>query len=51
MGSVKDAVRVRVSLGLKPQFERTLFWHPGKPASQAADETVALKNVPDECAV
>ncbi len=30
----KDAVTVRVSLGLKPRFERTLYWHPGKPASQ-----------------
>ncbi len=30
----KDAVTVRVSLGLKPQFERTLFWHPGKPVKQ-----------------
>ena len=30
----KDRVRVRVSLGLKPQFERTLFWHPAKPAAQ-----------------
>ena len=30
----KNAVTVRVSLGLKPQFERTLFWHPGKPARQ-----------------
>ncbi len=28
-------VQVRVSLGLKARFERTLFWHPGKPASQA----------------
>ncbi len=27
-----EAVRVRVSLGLKPQFERTLYWHPGKTA-------------------
>ncbi len=26
----KDAVRVRVSLGLKPRFERSLFWHPWK---------------------
>jgi hypothetical protein len=25
-----DGVRVRVSLGLKPQLERTLFWHPKK---------------------
>ncbi len=30
----KDAVTVRVSLGLKPRFERTLFWHPGKPVKQ-----------------
>ncbi len=27
-----DAATVRVSLGLKPRFERTLFWHPGKGA-------------------
>ncbi len=25
-----DRIRVRVSLGLKPQFERTLFWSPQK---------------------
>ncbi len=25
-----DAITVRVSLGLKPQFERTLFWSPQK---------------------
>ncbi len=24
----KDKMKVRVSLGLKPQFERTLYWHP-----------------------
>ena len=28
----KDAITVRVSLGLKPRFERTLFWHPWKRA-------------------
>ncbi len=28
----KDAVTVRVSLGLDPRFERTLFWHPWKRA-------------------
>ncbi len=28
----KDALTVRVSLGLKPRFERTLFWHPWKRA-------------------
>ena len=26
----KNSCTVRVSLGLKPQFEKTLFWHPGK---------------------
>ena len=26
----KDSMTVRVSLGLKPQFERTLFWSPKK---------------------
>ncbi len=31
----KDAVTVRVSLGLKPRFERTHYWHPGKPSSQS----------------
>ena len=30
----KDAVTVRVSLGLKPRFERTLFWHPAKEAGR-----------------
>ena len=34
----KEALTVRVSLGLKPRFERTLFWHPGKMAGS----TVAL---------
>ena len=29
----KDALTVRVSLGLKPQFERTLFWSPYKRIS------------------
>jgi hypothetical protein len=29
----KDSVVVRVSLGLKPQFEKTLFWHPKKVCS------------------
>jgi hypothetical protein len=26
----KDGVIIRVSLGLKPRFERTLYWHPMK---------------------
>ena len=32
----KDACTVRVSLGLKPQFEKSLFWSPYKRISQAA---------------
>ena len=31
----KDAITVRVSLGLKPQFERTLFWSPHKRLGSA----------------
>ncbi len=31
----KDALTVRVSLGLKPQFERSLFWSPHKRMSNA----------------
>ncbi len=42
----KDALAVRVSLGLKPRFERTLFWSPKKrltvrtPLVQATPEGV-----------
>jgi sugar lactone lactonase YvrE len=32
----KDACVVRVSLGLKPQFEKNLYWSPYKRISQAA---------------
>jgi len=32
----KDTITVRVSLGLKPQFERTLFWSPHKRISEGA---------------
>ncbi|MCG3179798.1 MAG: hypothetical protein BIFFINMI_02143 [Phycisphaerae bacterium] len=32
----KDAYTVRVSLGLEPRFERTLYWSPYKRISQAA---------------
>ncbi len=44
----KDAATVRVSLGLKPRFERTLFWSPKKriatapPLLQAAPEGVYM---------
>ena len=31
----KESLTVRVSLGLKPQFERTLFWSPHKRFSNA----------------
>ncbi len=39
---VKRGCSVRVSLGLKPQFERTLFWSPKKKAG-----TLALHASPD----
>ena len=32
----KNGCVVRVSLGLNPRFERTLFWHPGKPSAQGS---------------
>jgi hypothetical protein len=32
----KDACTVRVSLGLKPRFERTLFWSPHKRVGSAS---------------
>lgn len=32
----KDSLTVRVSLGLKPRFERTLFWSPHKRISNIA---------------
>jgi DNA-binding beta-propeller fold protein YncE len=32
----KDAMTVRVSLGLKPQFEKNLYWSPYKRISQPA---------------
>ncbi len=32
----KDRVMVRVSLGLKPRYEKPLFWEPKKQISQAA---------------
>ena len=44
----RDACSIRVSLGLKPQFERTLFWTPkkrishGYPAICAAPEGVYI---------
>ena len=32
----KDKVVIRVSLGLKPQFEKTLYWHPKRQIAQRA---------------
>lgn len=32
----KNSVTVRVSLGLKPQFEKTLFWSPHKRVSECS---------------
>ncbi|MFO7900402.1 MAG: hypothetical protein R6V58_15250 [Planctomycetota bacterium] len=48
----KDRCVVRVSLGLKPRFERTLFWHPGKPSAQGGysafrGQRLALTAVPE----
>jgi len=38
----KDKISVRVSLGLRPRFERTLFWHPKKrPANRRNPRAVA----------
>ena len=39
----KDAVTVRVSLGLKPQFERTLYWAP----ERRVGNHMALAAAPD----
>lgn len=30
----KERLRIRVSLGLKPKLERSLFWHPSKSAGR-----------------
>ena len=45
----KDRVRVRVALGLKPRFERTLYWHPAKSSGNvwalaASEEGVFVFN-------
>ena len=37
----KDAVTVRVSLGLKPRFERTLYWSPERRARYAPRHAMA----------
>ena len=37
----KDALTIRVSLGLKPQFEKTLYWSPHKRISNIAPLMVA----------
>ncbi|MFO7898836.1 MAG: SMP-30/gluconolactonase/LRE family protein, partial [Planctomycetota bacterium] len=37
----KDALTVRVSLGLRPRFERTLYWSPHKRISNIAPMLVA----------
>lgn len=38
----KDGLTVRVSLGLKPQFEKSLYWSPYKRISQAAPLMAAV---------
>jgi hypothetical protein len=42
-----DAVSVRVSLGLKPQFERTLYWSPKKRASSVPGRAIAMQAAPE----
>jgi NHL repeat-containing protein len=39
----KDALTIRVSLGLKPQFERTLFWSPRRRQSRMPQLVCATK--------
>lgn len=38
----KDRMNVRVSLGLKPQFERTMFWEPKKRTSPGNRTALAV---------
>ncbi len=38
----KDVV-VRVSLGLKPQFEKTLYWHPKRQIAQRAHPRIVAR--------
>src|SRR5690606_17168276 len=38
---------VRVSLGLKPRFERTLYWSPKKRAAQVLGKGVAIQPAPE----
>ncbi|MCX7590272.1 MAG: hypothetical protein N2255_01450, partial [Kiritimatiellae bacterium] len=42
-----NALFVRVSLGLRPQFERTLFWSPKRRADQAPGRAVAIQARPE----
>jgi len=43
----KDALTVRVSFGLKPQFERTLYWSPKKRPAQTLSKGVAIQAAPE----
>ena len=43
----KDMLTVRVSLGLKPQFERTLFWSPKRRAGDDPSRGVAMRATPE----
>ena len=43
----KDNLTVRVSLGLKPQLERTLFWSPKRRSSQDVRKGVAIRAAPE----
>jgi hypothetical protein len=39
----KDGIIVRVSLGLKPQLEKTLFWHPKKRIALERNPLMAVQ--------
>ena len=45
----KDSVQVRVSLGLKPQFEKTLYWDPRKRSSNGwgSSSAPSIKAAPE----
>ncbi|MGQ9855021.1 MAG: hypothetical protein ACUVTG_16660, partial [Candidatus Oleimicrobiaceae bacterium] len=43
----QESLLVRVSLGLRPQFERTLFWSPYRRADQSLGRAVAIQARPE----
>lgn len=43
----KEALAVRVSLGLRPRFERTLFWSPKRRSGAGPEKGVAIRAAPE----